>query len=175
MAMDAGSRRSFLKAVNLAIGGVIAAAFAIPGLRYVLFPARRRVVDGPRDFVTVGDARAIGATPVRVEITAPMQRDAWARVENVRLGAAWLVRDGEGDIRALSTTCPHLGCAIDFDPGQRVFRCPCHTSAFALSGAYESGPAKRGMDPLEIRVSDEGVVSVRFRRFRLDVPEREEV
>ena len=36
----------------------------------------------------------------------------------------------------------------------------------------EAGPAKRGMDPLEVSV-EEGRVKVRFERFRLDVAGRE--
>jgi menaquinol-cytochrome c reductase iron-sulfur subunit len=175
MASDGGARRSFLKALNLAIGGALAAGFAVPGIGYLLFPVRRRIVDGPRDLVRVADAASVGAAPVRVEITTPVQRDAWARVENVRLGAAWLVRDGEGQIHALSTTCPHLGCAIDFDEKARSFRCPCHTSGFALTGERLMGPSKRGMDPLETQVTGDGSVLVRFQRFKLDVPEREEV
>jgi menaquinol-cytochrome c reductase iron-sulfur subunit len=170
-------RRSFLKALNLAIGGLIAAVLAVPGLRFLLFPvrpARRKIVEGPRDFLPVADASSVTAKPVRVEIVAPAQRDAWARVENVRLGAAWLVRDAGGGIRAFTTVCPHLGCAVDYDPQSNDFRCPCHTSAFALSGDRVSGPAKRGMDPLETRVDDDGRVLVRLRRFKLDVPERED-
>jgi menaquinol-cytochrome c reductase iron-sulfur subunit len=108
-----------------------------------------------------------------VTVCAAAQRDAWARVENVRLGAAWLVRTPSG-IRAFTTTCPHLGCSVDFDEHANEFRCPCHTSSFAVSGDRISGPAKRGLDPLETQVDEDGRVSVRFRRFKPDVPERED-
>jgi Rieske Fe-S protein len=84
------------------------------------------------------------------------------------------VRDAtSGTVRAFTTTCPHLGCSVDFDEHAGSFRCPCHTSAFALSGDRMSGPAKRGLDPLDIEVH-EGRVSVRFRRYKLDVGERED-
>src|SRR5688500_14781531 len=106
--MAEASRRSFLKAVNLAIGGVIAAVLAVPAVRFFLFPARRKIVEGPTDFLPVAASQSVTARPLRVEIVAPAQRDAWSRVENVRLGAAWLVRDGGGGIRAFTTTCPHL-------------------------------------------------------------------
>lgn len=173
--MAEASRRTFLKAVNLAIGGALAAVLAVPGLRFLFFPARRKIVAGPDDFLPVAAAKAVTAKPVRVEIVAPSQRDAWAKVEDVRLGAAWLVRDASGGIRAFTTTCPHLGCAVDFDARRSDFRCPCHSSSFSLSGERISGPAKRGMDPLETRVDDDGRVLVRFRRFKSDVPQREDV
>jgi Rieske Fe-S protein len=128
--------------------------------------------------VPVTRADLVTERPLRVEITVAQQRDAWSKVENVRLGAAWLVRRpnraGGTEIRAFTTTCPHLGCPVDFDPNADAFRCPCHTSSFDKDGNRVSGPAKRGMDPLETQIGADGRVSIRFRRFKPDVPEREE-
>jgi len=166
------TRRGFLKLLTAALGGLIGAVLAVPAFRFLAFPARKKVVIGPDSLVPVGQADVVGDRPVRVEIIAPEQRDAWAKVDNVRLGAAWLVRAGT-DIRAFSTTCPHLGCAIDYDAKSESFRCPCHKSAFDTDGNRVSGPAKRGMDPLDIKVED-GRVLVRFKRFKLDVPDRED-
>jgi quinol---cytochrome c reductase iron-sulfur subunit, bacillus type len=169
-----GPRRGFLKLVTVGLGALVAVVLGVPAVRFLVFPARRKTVDGPDDLVPVASADAVGDKPVRVEITTPQQRDAWAKAQNVRLGAAWLVKGGDGGIRAFSTTCPHLGCSVDYDAKADSFRCPCHTSAFDKAGNRVSGPAKRGLDPLEARVED-GRVLVRFRRFKLDVPEREGV
>ncbi len=172
----AEGRRGFLKALTVAVGGIIGAALAIPAGIFVIFPTRKKIVDGPGGFVPVGTVSGLGPKPTRVEIIAPKQRDAWSAQENVALGAAWLVRGAEGEIRAFSTTCPHLGCAVDYDPRGDHFRCPCHTSAFATaSGERLEGPAKRGLDPLETQVDDEGRISIRFRRFKQDIADREEV
>ena len=43
------------------------------------------------------------------------------------------------------------------------------------TGERIEGPAKRGMDPLETQVDEQGRVSVRFRRFKQDSASREEV
>jgi quinol---cytochrome c reductase iron-sulfur subunit, bacillus type len=169
-----GSRRGFLGAVAATIGAVIAGILTFPALRFLVYPARRRIVSDSSDFVPVASAGAIREKPLRVEITAAVQRDAWSKVENVRLGSAWLVKGKDGDIRALTTTCPHLGCSIDYDPQADRFRCPCHKSTFALTGDRISGPAKRGMDPLDSRVEADGRVTVRFRKFKQDTSEREE-
>jgi len=52
--------------------------------------------------------------------------------------------DGTGETpRALSLSCPHLGCRV-----HRVatgFACPCHRSRFDVHGRWLSGPAKRGL------------------------------
>ena len=164
-------RRGFLKLVTVALGALAGVILGVPAIRFIVFPSRRKIVDGPDDLVPVASADEVGDKPLRVEITTPRQRDAWAKVENVRLGAAWLVRDGK-QIRAFSTTCPHLGCSIDFDAKAGSFRCPCHTSSFDTAGNRVSGPAKRGKDPLDVKL-DDGRVLVRFKRFKLDVPERE--
>jgi Rieske Fe-S protein len=168
------TRRGFLKLVTVALGGLVGAVLAVPALRFVIFPTRRKIVSGSNDMVPVAQASSVGDKPLRVEITVPEQRDAWSKVTNVRLGAAWLVRASASEIRAFTTTCPHLGCSVDYDAQTGVFRCPCHTSSFDKDGNRVSGPAKRGLDPLETKVDADGRVTVRFQRFKPDVPEREE-
>jgi menaquinol-cytochrome c reductase iron-sulfur subunit len=167
-------RRGFLKTATVLVGGAIGAVLAVPIVRYVVFPVRRRTVLGTDAPVPVADETAVkpGAPPLRVQIRAPEQRDAWSKVTDVPLGAAWLSRGDDGQVRALSATCPHLGCAVDFDPQAGHFRCPCHTSSFGKDGKRISGPAKRDMDPLPCTVQ-EGKVLVRFERFKQDIPERE--
>ena len=167
-------RRSFLKTATVFIGGVIGAVMAYPIVRYLAFPVRRKIVVGTDTPVPVADESSViaGAPPLRVQIITPEQRDAWGKQQNVPLGAAWLSRGPDGQIRAFSATCPHLGCAVDFDPGAGQFKCPCHTSAFSAEGQQISGPAKRGMDPLETSVVD-GRVLVRFTKYKLDTSKRE--
>ena len=167
-------RRGFLKTATVFLGGAIGAVLAVPIVRYVIFPVGRKIVIAGDIPVPVVDEAAVkpGAPPLRVQIRAPEQRDAWSKVTDVPLGAAWLSRGDDGKVRALSATCPHLGCAVDFDPQVGHFRCPCHTSAFGADGKRISGPAKRDMDPLDCSV-EEGKVLVRFARFKQDVAERE--
>lgn len=170
------SRRGFFKALTAVIGGAIGAALAAPALAYLWFPVRRKVVVGADGFVPVAEEATVapGSAPVRVAVVTPRQLDAWTEASRVRVGAAWLSRDEGGPVRALSATCPHLGCAVDYDPKGGVFRCPCHESAFARDGRRLDGPAKRDLDPLEVEVKD-GRVGVKFERYELDVPERVKV
>jgi menaquinol-cytochrome c reductase iron-sulfur subunit len=172
--MSTDNRRGFLKVATTVLGAAIGAVLAVPLVKYVVFPTRKRVVVGADDPVPVLAETSLpaGTEPVRVAIRAPEQRDAWSKVTDVPLGAAWLSRDKDGKPCALSATCPHLGCAIDYDKVAKEFRCPCHTSSFAADGKRISGPAKRDMDPLETTVED-GQVLVRFARFKLDIAGRE--
>jgi len=170
------TRRGFLKVATVAIGGAIGALLSVPLVRMLLFPVRRRTVTSSSEPIDVAAAATIaaGAPPVRVALRAQSVRDAWSVTKDVPLGAAWLVRGEDGEVRALSTACPHLGCAVDFDAAKGQFQCPCHTSSFARGGERAGGPAKRGMDPLPCEVRD-GRVLVTFKRYRTDTPDREEV
>jgi menaquinol-cytochrome c reductase iron-sulfur subunit len=176
MAEPQDSRRGFLKIATVAIGGVMGAVVAFPLIRYVLFPVRQKVVSAPSEPLDVLDVGALqpGAPPVRVQMIASNVRDGWAVADDVPLGAAWVRKTETGDIEALSSVCPHLGCAVDFDREAALFKCPCHKSAFAPDGTKLSGPSKRGLDPLPVRVEG-GRVKITFLRYRADVPEREPV
>jgi len=77
-------------------------------------------------------------------------------------------------LQALSTSCPHLGCSVDFDAGSSKFKCPCHRSAFDLTGKVEAGPAPRPMDSLDVEEKN-GLVSIRFQRFHQGKPTKEPV
>jgi Rieske Fe-S protein len=122
--------------------------------------------------VPAGKRTAFGADPVRVDLYSD-RRDAWARESNVKLGSCWVL-EREGKLHALSTSCPHLGCAIDYAASERVFKCPCHRSAFDLAGTVTAGPSPRPMDSLELQESN-GLVSIRFQRFRQGVAGKEPV
>jgi menaquinol-cytochrome c reductase iron-sulfur subunit len=174
MAEAGQARRGFLKAATVALGGAIGAVLAYPLVRYLLHPVGRRVVSDPGEPIDIGPADALvpGAAPVRVQLSADRVRDAWALADDVPLGAAWVRRTENGDVQAFTQACPHLGCAIEFDGGEGVFKCPCHRSAFGLDGEKITGPSKRGLDPLPVKVED-GRVKLTFIRFKTDIAGRE--
>ena len=64
------------------------------------------------------------------------------------LGARAVYRDDDGQLHAVSATCTHLGCVVQFDDVQREWACPCHGSRFAVDGSVLHGPANA---PLERR------------------------
>jgi Rieske Fe-S protein len=160
-------RRGVLQA--LAIGGVVGCgALAVPSVRFLVAPASGGAGAG-RWIKTVALDSLPEGEPKRVGLVAD-RRDAWTLEKAVELGAVWLVRKGD-EVTAYSVTCPHLGCAVDRGAGGHGFYCPCHDSAFDAKGERLSGPSPRPLDSLETRVED-GVVLVRFQRFRQGIPEK---
>lgn len=55
-----------------------------------------------------------------------------------------IARQSEGDAPdnfiALSSICPHLGCAVHWEAQNDRFFCPCHNGAFDAAGKPISGP-----------------------------------
>ena len=50
-------------------------------------------------------------------------------------------RNGDADdFIALSSTCPHLGCQVRWEPQNNRFFCPCHNGVFDPSGRATAGP-----------------------------------
>ena len=69
-------------------------------------------------------------------------------------------RSGGQDVSAfsaLSSTCPHLGCQVHWEPQNNRYFCPCHNGAFDPAGkAIEGPPAEAGQSLLEypLRVAE---------------------
>ncbi|MEM1204703.1 MAG: ubiquinol-cytochrome c reductase iron-sulfur subunit [Acidobacteriota bacterium] len=55
-----------------------------------------------------------------------------------------VARQGQGvaeaDFVALSSTCPHLGCQVHWQPLEDRFFCPCHNGVFSPDGVAIGGP-----------------------------------
>jgi glycine/D-amino acid oxidase-like deaminating enzyme/nitrite reductase/ring-hydroxylating ferredoxin subunit len=56
-------------------------------------------------------------------------------------------RDPEGRLHARSAVCPHLGCLVRWNAGERTWDCPCHGSRFDPTGHVINGPAHRDLAP----------------------------
>jgi glycine/D-amino acid oxidase-like deaminating enzyme/nitrite reductase/ring-hydroxylating ferredoxin subunit len=50
-------------------------------------------------------------------------------------------RDEAGGVHARSAICPHLGCVVAWNGGEKTWDCPCHGSRFDVDGAVLHGPA----------------------------------
>lgn len=171
---DEPDRRGFLKVATCALGGGLGLVIAAPALRACVAPMTETTVTTPKDPIDIGavDRLKVGAPWQRLAVIAPLVKDAWTTTHDVTLGAAWVRRPSEQKLEALSSVCPHLGCAVGFD-GQ-TFLCPCHNSKWSDTGALvgATGPAKRDLDPLPIEVKD-GRLRLTWVRYKLDTASRE--
>jgi Rieske Fe-S protein len=65
------------------------------------------------------------------------------RVLQTDEGKLAIYRDDAGELRALSSTCTHLGCVVEFNEAERTWDCPCHGSRFDTDGTVIRGPARK--------------------------------
>lgn len=171
--MPDDDRRRFLKVATCAIGGGVGLAVAAPVLTLLADPAGKVTVTTPTTPLDLGPAEQfrVGAEPRRVDVVAPIVKDAWMAARDVVLGAAWIRRTPD-KLVALSAVCPHLGCAIGWDAGAGNFLCPCHDSRFGVGGDRLAGPSERGMDELPLTVVD-GRLQLTWIRYKTGQTVRE--
>ncbi len=85
------------------------------------------------------------------------RKDAWTQYSQQKVGAVYLIRQpGEEIPTAFTAKCPHAGCSIGYSADEEKFKCPCHTSAFALDGKRVNGDEEvspRDMDTLEVKLN----------------------
>ncbi len=58
----------------------------------------------------------------------------------------YLARLADGGFLALSRKCTHLGCTVPWVEKEMKFACPCHASAFDITGGVINSPAPRPLD-----------------------------
>lgn len=74
-------------------------------------------------------------------------------------GKFYLVRLEDGGMLALSLTCTHLGCSINYSGEKQEFICPCHASSFDITGNVLNPPAPRALDTYRVFI-EQGLVKV---------------
>lgn len=52
-----------------------------------------------------------------------------------------VVRTGATTATALSATCTHAACLVEYEASSHDIHCPCHDADFDLTGRVTSGPA----------------------------------
>jgi cytochrome b6-f complex iron-sulfur subunit len=118
-------------------------SFAYPILRYLVPPA---VADLGGDEVVaskVGELRANGS-----------------KIFRFGNRPALLLLSPEGEYRALSATCTHLSCTVQYRNDRHQVWCACHNGFYDLNGRNIAGPPPRPLEIYQVHLrGDEVVVS----------------
>jgi cytochrome b6-f complex iron-sulfur subunit len=149
------SRRALLRSTfALGLGGL---AMAVGGL--VL------------DFLTPRDLKARG-----IVLAGHYRKYPPGSVTYFRESKFWLAHltteEGGPGFLALSEKCPHLGCAVDWEPDLTrrsisgaegevgLFNCHCHSSIFVRSGICIFGPSPRALDRYRVTFDPGGALRI---------------
>ena len=155
-------RRSFFAALVAAGSSCIAALLGIPLVRAALFPLRG--LGSQTQWSDLGPQENFAALKEPATQLLNIQRqDGWQLITAQQI--VYVVAAPGGAPRVLSSTCPHLGCTVQWRGEKDEFICPCHGGTYAPDGSRVSGPPARGMDELPTRIQD-GRLYVQYQNFR---------
>ena len=191
---DATERRGFVKLMAGFVSLLVGLIPAGIGLGFFLDPILRKkqgdgsaadplepdgAVKDAEGFIRLDvtiDTLPQDGTPIAVKVKDD-KIDAWNRFRDIDVGTIWLRRMPDDTVLAMSSICPHLGCAVDYRPADNDFFCPCHTSSFDLTGQKTNNIPPRGMDHLEARMKPEtgNQIWLKYETFRTGTPEKERI
>ncbi len=82
--------------------------------------------------------------PRLMEVPAPLP------LSGVHAGQDFLLFVQGSDAWAVSRTCTHLGCRINYLEDKQLIECPCHQSQFTREGQRIAGPAEKDLPRFEV-------------------------
>jgi menaquinol-cytochrome c reductase iron-sulfur subunit len=142
-------RRSFLVRAIVAIQATMGATVAFVFGGATLAPSFERREGTWLRAASSADLMS-GGEPVAVTLRVTRQ-DGFTQVVDRTL--VYLVRDGD-QVRALSSTCTHLGCRTSYDHASRRILCPCHGGVYDARGNVLEGPPPSPLPALATRIED---------------------
>ncbi len=68
-----------------------------------------------------------------------------------------LVETAPGEYHAMSATCTHLGCTVQYRPDLHEIWCACHNGMYDLNGRNISGPPPRPLELFDVQVRGDDI------------------
>jgi len=137
-------RRTVLKA--FLGGGIVASlgSFLYPVLRYLVPPAE----------TNMGVDSVVAAAANELKPNS-------AKIFKFGSRPALLIRTAEGEYRAMSATCTHLSCTVQYRKDVQQIWCACHNGMYDLNGRNISGPPPRPLENYQVHVQGDEIRVVR--------------
>jgi len=145
----AETRREFLKGFVKWSFGLLLLLFSATVLRF-LYPAsikKRELIFFP--LLKEDDLPKRGVKKV----------DAVYERNHRRMAMRVFVVTSGDRVFALSASCSHLGCLVDWSRYKRQFICPCHGGKYDMEGNVISGPPPLPLQRMPLKMED-GTVSI---------------
>jgi len=69
-----------------------------------------------------------------------------------------LIKTEEGQYKALSATCTHLDCIVQYKQDTKQIWCACHNGTYDLNGRNISGPPPKPLEEYEVKIIKDEIV-----------------
>ncbi|HYO20867.1 MAG TPA: Rieske 2Fe-2S domain-containing protein, partial [Flavisolibacter sp.] len=73
-----------------------------------------------------------------------------ARVVKYEGDTVAIYKDENGRIHAVNTVCTHAKCIVGWNRAEKTWDCPCHGARYDIEGNVLTGPARRGLEKVEL-------------------------
>lgn len=143
------SRRQFLAYTLGGTTAFLAAGPVLPMVRFAVDPILTKKTEGT--FVKVVEESKITNEPQEFKFQVH-QVDGW--YESNPEMAAWIAKDDQGNVFALSPVCKHLGCTINWNSqNDNQYFCPCHEAKYTKEGKNLK-VAPSPLDEYDLKIED---------------------
>jgi cytochrome b6-f complex iron-sulfur subunit len=134
------NRRRFLKMILAFLGSITFFSFALSFLKYL----------------TALPARATAASKITIRKNEIASGDAKPIV--YQNAPAIVINRPEKGFIALSLTCTHLGCVVEFNKDRQILVCPCHAGIYDLEGNVISGPPPKPLTVIPLKIEGDSII-----------------
>jgi cytochrome b6-f complex iron-sulfur subunit len=138
--VDQGRRRWLTGFLSTSLGAT-AAAFLYPVLRFLVPPV----------------ASEPSLSEAELDLKASEIPPNSARIVPFAGKAVLLMKTAAGEFRALTATCTHLNCTVQYRAERGDIWCACHNGVYDANGLNVSGPPPRPLTKLEVIVRGERI------------------
>lgn len=135
------SRRWMLLKVGVLINAVVGIAVAVPVVRYLLGPVKRK--GAYNSWVSLGAADNFPIGETRLATYENPDHDPWDG-DTAKI-PCWVRHVNATTFQVFAINCAHLGCPVRWFPQSGLFMCPCHGGVYYADGSRASGPPERGL------------------------------
>jgi Rieske Fe-S protein len=142
------SRRWMLLKVGVFINAVVGVAVAVPVVRYLLGPVKRK--GAYNSWISLGSVDQFPIGETRLATYENPDHDPWDG-DTAKI-PCWVRHVDPTTFQVFAINCAHLGCPVRWFPQSGLFMCPCHGGVYYADGSRASGPPERGMFEYKYRI-----------------------
>ena len=135
------TRRWMLLGLGALLNGIVGVAVAVPVVRYLLGPVRRK--GAYNSWISLGGVDQFPEGETRLATYVNPFNRPWDG-ETAKT-ACWVRNTGGDKFQVFAINCAHLGCPVRWFPQSSLFMCPCHGGVYYADGSRASGPPERGL------------------------------
>lgn len=151
------SRRGLLMKLGIFFNGLVAAALAVPIVRFLLSSITRGRASAYLSWVSLGQVSEFPEGETRLAtFRNPYVMPTDGKTVDI---ACWVRRVAGEQFQVFAVNCAHLGCPVRWFPQSGLFMCPCHGGAYYRDGSRASGPPERGLFVYPYKVTN-GLVTI---------------